>query len=298
MTDSATKDTLFHITDLHFWKVLLQPWRLMNKRLLGNANVYLRRRHDFHMDRAEEFARHMLKAGSGGILFGGDFTSTATDEEFLLARRFVDLFLEAERPVYVMPGNHDVYTFESVRKQRFERYFHDLIPEGGYPCRIDLPGGTPLILAPTVTPNFLSSKGRIRAKEVEAVRQLLADCPSGPILVAGHYPVLHRTHAYDSPPSRRLRKAEALHAVLGGTGQPTLYVAGHVHRFSYVQDPGYPNLRHVTTPAFFLKRRKEPTQGAFSEIQVQASDFVVYQHVCEEVWRRDSENPRHGHLTP
>lgn len=292
------KDTLFHITDMHFWKVVLQPWRLMNKRFLGNANVYWRRRHDFHMHRAEEFAQQVLNAGEGDILFGGDFTSTAVDEEFLLARRFVDQFQAAQRRVYVMPGNHDVYTYEAVRNRRFERHFQDLLPEEGYPCRIDLPGGTPLLLAPTVTPNLLSSKGRIRQSEVDAVRRLLEDCPSGPILVAGHYPLLHRTHAYNSPPSRRLRRAAHLQEVLGASGRPILYIAGHVHRFSYVQDPKYPNLRHMTTPAFFHKRRKEPTQGAFSEIQVQNDDFTVYQHVCEAVWRRDLENPRHGHLGP
>ena len=290
------KDTLFHITDLHFWNVVIQPWRLLNKRLLGNANVYLRRRHDFHMHRAEDFAQQVLKAAPGTILFGGDFTSTAVDEEFLLARRFVDIFLDANRKVFVMPGNHDVYTYEAVRNGRFEKHFRDLLPECGYPCKVTLPGGTPLIIVPTVTPNFLSSKGRIRMAEVDAVRKLLHECPHGPVVVAGHYPVLHRTHAYTSPPSRQLRRAEYLHKVLGERVHPTLYIAGHVHRFSYVQDPVYPNLRHVTTPAFFHKRRKESTQGAFSEIQIHTEDFSVFQHICEEVWRRDPENPRHGHL--
>jgi hypothetical protein len=108
------------------------------------------------------------------------------------------------------------------------------------------------------------------------------------VLVAGHYPALHRTAAYHSPPSRQLRHAEALLAALRANPErPLCYVAGHVHRFSHTRDALAPNLVHVTSAAFFLKRRHEAQEGGFTEIAVQAAGFDIAEHRCEQgAWRR------------
>ena len=93
------------------------------------------------------------------------------------------------------------------------------MPEGGYPARALLPGGTPLILTPTVCPNVISSKGRVTDAEIARTRELLRD-GQGPAIVAGHYPVLHATRGYASSASRRLRNADALRETLGRFGTP------------------------------------------------------------------------------
>lgn len=188
-------DTLIHIADMHFWRIVTNPLRLMNKRFFGNLNVMWRRRRDFIMERAEPFADAVAATGVKSVLLTGDFASTATDEEFGLARRFVDGLRSRGLTPYLMPGNHDVYTHEAVRKRRFERHFGEFLPRGGYPARLALPGGTDLILAPTVCPRHFSTRGRITHKEIQRVAELLASC--GPCaIVAAHYPVLHRTSGY------------------------------------------------------------------------------------------------------
>ena len=282
MTDST--DTLIHITDLHFWEVVKNPFALMNKRFLGNANVFYRRRKEFHMGQAAAYSAHLAKLGISECLIGGDFTSTATPREYEMGRAFTDDLVRRGMRVHVMPGNHDVYTFESHRARRFESYFGDYAPSGGYPHATALPGGTPLILVPTVCPNFLSSAGRISNTEATQVRRMIEACPAGPVLVAGHYPVLHKTAGYTSGRSRQLRNAEALRAAMGETGRDILYLAGHVHRFSYTQDAGYPGLRHLTTGAFFLKRPTEICRGAFSTIQVAGGQFHVAWHTFDQDW--------------
>jgi hypothetical protein len=98
--------------------------------------------------------------------------------------------------------------------------------------------------------------------------------------------VLHRTYSYTTSPGRQLRNAEVLREALGKTGREILYIAGHVHRFSYVQDRDYPNLRHLTTPAFFLESHQEDIKGAFAEIQVEGSEVSVFQHRHKESWER------------
>ena len=129
------RDVLVHITDLHFWQVVLNPLKLMNKRLLGNANVFLRRRREFQTHLAEEFAGKLAATGATAVFAGGDFTSTATSREFAMAAEFVRTLEAHGMKVFVVPGNHDVYTFEAVRRKRFERYFGAYLPPEGFPDR-------------------------------------------------------------------------------------------------------------------------------------------------------------------
>ncbi len=282
---TTPRDTLIHITDLHFWEIVKNPIALMNKRFLGNANVIYRRRHEFHMPQATVYGEHLASLGIRECLIGGDFTSTATHGEYRMGKDFVESLVRGGMNVHLMPGNHDVYTFESVRTRRFHQYFGAFAPAEGYPSRIDLPGGTPLILAPTVCPNLLSSAGRITDREIAATRALVEACAEGPILVAGHYPMLHQTASYTSGRSRQLRNAEALRRALGETGRNILYIAGHVHRFSYTRDNQYPNLLHLTTGAFFLQRPKDPCRGAFSTIQTDEQGFSVVWHRFDADWQ-------------
>ena len=286
MSETVPRDSILHISDLHFWEVVWNPLRLLNKRMLGNLNVFWRRRHEFVMRRAEEFADAAAGTGIRAVLMTGDFTSTATPAEFDLGKAFVEGLTRRGLHVFLMPGNHDVYTFESVRTRRFQQYFGTYLPEHGYPHRYTLPGGTPLIVVPTVTPNLVSSKGLIRDMEIEAAVRLVEACPAGPLLVAGHYPMLHSTYGYTTSPGRQLRNAERLRHALGQTDREILYVAGHVHRFSYVQDRDYPRLRHLTTPAFFLESHHEAIRGAFVEIHIAEDGMQVYQHRHTECWER------------
>lgn len=291
MSESGTK--LLHIADLHFWEVVWNPLRLLNKRFLGNLNVWLRRRHEFLMDRAEAYADYAASLGIPHVLLTGDFSSTSTDAEFARAAAFVKGLERRGLRVILLPGNHDVYTFESVRRGRFEQYFGEYLPEGGYPQRYTLDKEVTLVVAPTVTPNLLSSKGCISPGQIEATCRLIEEAPPGPVLVAGHYPVLPKTHGYHSSPSRRLRNADAFREALGATGRDLLYIAGHVHRFSHTRDEAFPAMSHLTTPAFFLRRPGDTVEGAFSEIHVDAENLRVFQHLCrEDVWSRTEEPAR------
>ena len=282
-------DVLLHITDLHFWEVVTNPLKLFNKRFLGNANVLLRRRYEMHTERADEFARVLAATGVTTLLAGGDLSSTATDREFAMAAGFMHQLEQRGLRVIVMPGNHDRYTFEATRKRRFEQHFAGFLPAVVWPCRVLLPGGTPLILVPTVCPNMLSSRGRITDAELRRSAELLQACPPGPVLVAGHYPALDQTPTYRTSWARRLRNAAALQHTFGASGRTILYLAGHIHRFSYTQDILYPQLQHLCTPALFMARKA--AAGAFCEVHVQPGGYHVYHHRRQGVWHRERQYP-------
>ncbi len=287
----GARDSFLHLTDFHFWEIVLNPFRLLNKRAIGAANVLLKRRYEFLTDRAGSYVEYVAKLGIKHLLITGDFASTATDKEMMEGAAFVrSLERQGLRPV-VLPGNHDVYTFESVRKKRFERHFGPWLPEDTLPCIHTLDGGTPVLFVPTVCPNYISSKGHISDEEIRAVETLL-DSIDAPLVAAGHYPLLQRTYGYEIHPNRRLRNAEALRRALGRSGRQALYISGHVHRFSYVQDDSYPALNHLTTGAFFGQDHASGSEGEFSEVHLEGGAVRVIRHVNRGEWVSMEEKRR------
>lgn len=285
-------DRVIHITDLHFWAVSLNPALLLGKRALGMANLVLRRRRHFRTELAERFARDLAATGVKTVIAGGDLSTTSLDGEFLAAAAFLDRLKELGMRVYAIPGNHDVYTFSSARRRLFERRLGAHMPGADLPARVLLPGGTPVVFVPTSGPNVLTSRGRILAGEIDRAAALVADAPAGPVLVAGHYPLLPRTAAYAQGWSHRLARADALRRALGGTGRTLLYAAGHVHRFSLTRDPDWRAMTHLTSAPLFYHGRGQ--SGAYSTLAARPDGFQVWKHLFDGEWKSGRLNPFPG----
>ena len=284
-------DSFLHLTDFHFWEIVLNPLRLLNKRAIGAMNVLLKRRHEFPMERAGSYSDYVAARGVKQLLITGDFASTATDKEMSLGAAFVRGLEERGLKPVVIAGNHDVYTFESVRKKRFEKHFGPWLPAAPLPCTHELEGGTPVLFVPTVCPNYISSKGYISDAHLREASALL-DGLASPVIVAGHYPLLTKTHGYELNASRRLRNGPALREALGRSGREIVYLSGHVHRFNYVQDADHPGLSHLTTGAFFRNDSESGTRGEFSEIRVGMGETRVIRHVNKGDWVAIEEKKR------
>jgi 3',5'-cyclic AMP phosphodiesterase CpdA len=266
----AVRDRVLHIADIHFWRLMWSPRLLANKRLLGMLNLRLRRVRKFDLSRCEEMANTLANEGAATVIAGGDFTTTSLEEEFQEARAFLEGLERRGLKVYAIPGNHDVYTFAAARQKCFTRYLGTFLPGESLPARIILPGGTPVVFAPGTRPNVLSSRGSIGAVDIAVVARLVTEAPPGPVLVAGHYPLLYRTDAYAQGWTHRLGHAGTLRDALGKTGRTILYIAGHVHRRSETRDERYPNLTHVTSPALFYRGR-----GGYTVVECCAEGFRV-----------------------
>jgi len=283
---NAVRDKFLHIADLHFWRLTFNPMRQLNKRVLGNLNLFLKRRHEFVMENAEPFLDQVTSVGIPDAVFTGDFTTTSLSEEFEMSQTFMRRATDAGLRAVVIPGNHDVYTFAAERKDIFQHHLHEWASEDPLPVIHRLPGGTPVLLAPTVCANWVSSKGVILEAEIDKTRSLL-DSVDDQVIVAGHYPLLTETDAYTLTPGRMLRGAEELRRAMGESGKSILYICGHVHRFSYVADPQFANLRHLTTGTLFGRNHAQHRDGEFSEIHTNGADWAVFNHVHDGGWRRD-----------
>jgi len=270
-------DSFIHITDLHFWELVLNPFRMMNKRFIGNVNIFLKRRHDFAMGNADIFADHVASLGIKNVLVTGDFASTSTPLEFHRGKEWLEGLERRGLTPTVIRGNHDVYTFESVRKKRFESFYEPWLVNEKQPSTTTLPGDTKIHWISTVCANWFTSRGQVTPADVDKLVETFG-AVDGPVLVAGHYPILENAPGYVVNHNRGLQNAEMLRKALGKSGKEILYLHGHVHRFNYSRDPDYPNLKHLSTGAFFRIAEETNSHGEFSEVHVHSDYVQIVRH--------------------
>ncbi len=262
---------IIHITDLHFFEFPKNILKLFNKRILGCLNWEWNRKKWFDFSTAKRFLNQLEQYKNTVVLVSGDLTVTALEEEFLLAKKFIDDIRKRSFPLYVIPGNHDYYTFEAIRKKRYETFLSEYLLSEKYPTVISLYDGTPLILIHTVKPNFLSSRGVIDKDQLHRLREIIPSLDK-PAVVCGHYPVLHHTKEYHSSYSRQLKNAHLLREVLVQTKVPILYIAGHVHHYSLSKDETNPLITYLCSPPLFYSKVRN---GGFCEITLENGNFNI-----------------------
>lgn len=212
-----------HITDLHV-EVPPQLGQLFSKRALGVVNLYL-------MGRAAHFTRPTVEALVDAVVriepdlvvCTGDLTSTATPEEFTLAAALLAPVTE-RFPFLALPGNHDVYTTESLG--RFQQHFGEFANGGSWPFVRHF-GGVDFVAIDVSRPDFLS-RGLTPSAQLQALDALLAD-GAAPAVVALHYPLRDRRGEPYGPFTRNLENAGALERVLARHPRVLAVLHGHEH---------------------------------------------------------------------
>ncbi len=279
---------ILHISDLHFWTITYNPFYLLNKRALGNLNLIFRRSHYIRQERTNSFLDLVGEIKPDAVLVSGDLTTTALIREYEMASNFLARVESLCPALFVIPGNHDYYTFESCRQKRFETY------SGHYATRLDstaccqLDAGVSLLHIPTVRANIISSRGFISKEQIEATRAMVENSPEGQLIALAHYPYLDKTPEYHTKLSRRLSGASRLRNALGDSGHSILYLAGHVHTFSHRRDPLYKSLTQVTSPALFYDKKRQA--GGFTEIWMDKDGFQIFPWTYTEGWIREKES--------
>jgi 3',5'-cyclic AMP phosphodiesterase CpdA len=223
------------ISDFHFTHITWNPLRLLSKRILGNLNWLFTRKAFFAPEQLDPLPELFRKLNVDLILLGGDFTTTALEEEFLKAQEFVSKF---SQPWIAIPGNHDHYTAESWREKHFYRYFSNkrapishpidffTLKEHGVEAHKIGDGWWVLALDTARATNFYSSQGLLSLKLEEYVSEILSLIPpQDAVICLNHYPFFPQEEA-----RRGLVRGEALRALLEKSPQIRLYLNGHTHR--------------------------------------------------------------------
>lgn len=243
---------LLHFSDVHLPSSLrrLSIGDLAGKRLLGAANVVVRRRRRFRdaREKLAALARFAADLPVDAVLCTGDYTELGTEEEVRDARAAVEPLLHAPLGFITMPGNHDLYVPDTVRTRRFERHFGDLLrtdlPEhaidGPWPSVRLLGDDLAVVAVRSARPNPepWRSSGVIVQAELDALARILADARVRArfVVVATHYALRKRDGRRDTP-LHGIENVDALESVCRVIERGAI-AHGHIHWRYHLRLPG------------------------------------------------------------
>jgi len=245
---------ILHLSDVHVTVPLgAMPWRqMLNKRLLGAANLVLRR--------GQQFARAQEKLAALGqfadeqqvdlVICTGDYTALGTEPELAAARRAIDPLTGRRYGYVTVPGNHDLYMPDGVRDRRFERHFAELLrsdlPEacvdGPWPS-VRLVGDEIAVLAVNsarANPQPWRSNGVIPDVQLRALHALCADPRIADrfVFVITHYAPRRADGTHDRP-AHGLNNSDAFLSACQGLKRGAI-LHGHIHQRFQLALPGLP----------------------------------------------------------
>lgn len=229
--------------DIHVYRLWLPPWRLLNKAMLGQANLLLQRRKHLDLSLLAPVVNRATALRPDLVLLSGDFTTTSQPEEFADARAALAPLTSGARTVAV-PGNHDRYTGRALRSRAMESSFAAVMPRE-FPHVERVAPGWHLLAMDSAVPRWASSRGRLGERQLsEAKGRIAALGREERLIVMTHYAIGKPPPLPPSRPSHRLEDEAALLELLRGCHASVLFVHGHIHCPWLWQRPE-PELAHV-----------------------------------------------------
>lgn len=278
--------------DIHLYRLWCAPWRMLNKRLLGQINLWFKRRHHFDRDMLPDVLRQIKAIGPDRLLLTGDVTTTGLAEEFDDVRRAFESL--GDLPMIGVPGNHDRYTFSSMQNRTMEKHLPGVVPDS-FPHMQRLCENWKLLLIDASVPRFLTARGRVGPVQLEAIANQLAPlCADHGVVVVCHYPLLH-PKGQEEAVQHRLDDLQALREVLTQCKARMIYAHGHVHypwcltpphdKISHVEDgnleaAAFDRIIDLNVGAPCMKHRDYPDGEGFWQIDLpgDARDKILFSH--------------------
>lgn len=308
--------SLGHISDIHIFALgNRDPRRFINKRLLGGANLALKRSKSNSSEVVASALRKLKELEVDHLAVTGDLTNLALEEEFHAAHALLASYSTSTDELSVIPGNHDYYTPQAASKGLFESQFAEYLTSdlpayqanGVYPyCKllgddlaiIGLNSGAPM-------PWFVAA-GKIDERELRALNAMLDDpaLERRAKVVMVHHPLLHYPHAKVQR-VRHLINGDELLRILRQK-DVELAIHGHNHHFEihamphlrghgtlYICEAGSACVARAQDPYFAGKFNVYRFQGA----QLARIDTYIYREELGEftLWRHPYDVITHEH---
>lgn len=227
---------LAHLSDLHFSKVTWNPTQFFCKRWLGNLNLLLSRKRHFTPKYLHCLKSVFEELKVNAVVITGDLSSTSLDQEFELAKAFIDQLKANGIQVFAIPGNHDHYTKRAYQTKRFYTFFDSIYPSSShlpYDLKEDGLAATYLrdnwwlfSLDTALATALLLSSGCFSEKLEKTLEEALQAIPSShQVILMNHFPLFSSESA-----RKELVRKEALQALLERFPKVRLYLNGHTHR--------------------------------------------------------------------
>ncbi len=236
---------ILHFSDIHLPPRLLSvPFRdWFGKRVIGGANLFLGRGREFADAREKIVAldRFRRELEVDLVTCTGDYTALGTRTELRNARQALQPLMQAPLGYVHVPGNHDVYLFDVLRRRWWDESFGDTLwsdlPEcvvNGEPWPlVRLVGEDVAVVAVNSSrpnPRPWRSSGRIPQPQLDALVKVLAapDLAGRFVFVMTHFaPCVE--HGVPDKPLHGLENADDFLSVCADLPRGVI-LCGHIHR--------------------------------------------------------------------
>jgi 3',5'-cyclic AMP phosphodiesterase CpdA len=269
---------IVHLSDIHVWRIALNPLRWLSKRPVGTFELLTGRARRFRLERLSAVVDRVLSLSPDHVLITGDLTTTALSSEFQAAKLALAPLLSDPSRATVLPGNHDRYTTGSVLYRKFENAFGEFAPRLAYPWLKWLDTET-TILGLDPTRSHLTARGFLPPTQLAEAERLISEANGSikRLIVACHYPVLAPPEYQRELARKRLVNAERLLSWLPTIG-PHLYCCGHVHAAWAFRPPAIPDELCLNSGAPLLRDPTGRHLPGFLEINLDGPDVEVIHH--------------------
>ncbi len=267
--------------DIHHYRLMVPPWQLLGKRLLGQANLWLNRRHSFDPSLLNPVIDRIADVAPDLILLSGDLTTTALRTEFAdIAEQLAPLTDRFQ--TVIVPGNHDRYTFSATRSRLMEQMLPGHVPTE-WPHHRQLTDRWHLLAINSAVPRIANSRGRIGREQLTGIRRVCSRLTDQDALVVlCHYPVKAPPRSLPLTWDHKLADSRQLRHILTRCPARLLYLHGHIHK-PWCWQPKGSNQSHFTyinagSPCQTSK--KHPLGQGFWQIDLppQAYDTLAVTH--------------------
>ncbi len=216
------------IGDIHAYRLLVMPWQLIGKRLIGQANLWLNRRHRFDHSLVDRVVEHASSFNPDLILLSGDLTTTALTGEFDdIAQQLAPV--TSRFPTVIVPGNHDRYTFASKRQRTMEARLPSIVPDG-WPYFRQIAERWYLLALDSAVPRIFNSRGRVGREQLRCARKLISYLTERDgLIVLCHYPLKSPPRALPLTWDHKLGDSRRLRKMLTRCPARIVYMHGHIH---------------------------------------------------------------------
>jgi 3',5'-cyclic AMP phosphodiesterase CpdA len=241
---------LAHLSDIHIYDLRgARPWDFLGKRATGGLNLLLKRGKIHQNQIALQALAQAREEGAHHTVITGDLTNLALRGEFEAARDLLQEHAGGPEWLSVIPGNHDYYTRQAVRRGDFEDFFSPWMrcalrdqSQAPYPYvkRLGPHGEVALIGVNSCVPSAPTlAIGRVGAPQRAELARLLAlpalETTFRVVALHHHLEPPHHTSARKEL-FRQLRDRKEVLATLR-EGRADLVIHGHNHQHSTRQYP-------------------------------------------------------------
>ncbi|MBI1337555.1 MAG: hypothetical protein GC164_11400 [Phycisphaera sp.] len=232
------------IGDIHVYTLTPPPWALLSKRVLGQANLWLNRRHAFDHKLFDCVLKRVASVEANLLLLSGDLTTTALESEFRDIASRLEPLTQSHKTIAV-PGNHDRYTFTSARVKRIEKMLPGFVPET-FPKIERLGERWSLLALDGAVPRIFNARGRLGEEQMLRIHEHLSSLTSHDgLVVLCHYPVKCPPKAPPLTYDHKLAESGRLWRMLRRCAARVLYIHGHIHR-PWCWQPRHSHSAHIT----------------------------------------------------